>query len=55
MGNGNKIFWMTCELEFMKQAVGMSSGLQQIRNWKVWSGWPPSETEQPDATELEPS
>jgi hypothetical protein len=36
----------------VKQAVGIPSGLRQIRNWRVWSGRPSSETEQPDATEL---
>jgi hypothetical protein len=52
MGNGNEIFWKTCELEFTKQAVRIPSRLRQIRNWRVWSAWTPSETEQPDATEL---
>jgi hypothetical protein len=51
MGNGNVIFWKTCGLEFVKQAVLISSRLRQIGNWRVWSGQPPSRTEQPDATE----
>jgi hypothetical protein len=50
MGNGNEIIWKTCGLEFVNQAVGMSNGLRQIRNWRVWSDRPPSEMEQPDAT-----
>jgi hypothetical protein len=35
MGNSNEIFWKTCGLGFMKQAVGIPSGLWQIRNWRV--------------------
>jgi hypothetical protein len=28
-------------LEFVNPAAGMASGLQQIRNWRVWRGQPP--------------
>jgi hypothetical protein len=28
-------------LEFVKQATGMSSGLQKMRNWTLWRGRPP--------------
>jgi hypothetical protein len=28
-------------LEFVKRAAGMFSGLQKIRNWRVWRGRPP--------------
>jgi hypothetical protein len=28
-------------LEFVKQGAGMSSGLLQIRNWRVWRNRPP--------------
>jgi hypothetical protein len=31
----NEIFWKTIGLDFVKQVVGMSSGLKQIRNWRV--------------------
>jgi hypothetical protein len=35
-----KILKKTNVLEIVKRAVGISSGLQRIRNWALWRGRP---------------
>jgi hypothetical protein len=35
----------TIGLEIMKPPVRISSGLRQIRNWRLWRGLPPSKVE----------
>jgi hypothetical protein len=42
MGNDNEIIGKTIRLEFVKQAVGISSELREITNWTLWRGRPPS-------------
>jgi hypothetical protein len=32
-------------LEFVRRVTGMSSGLQQFRNWTIWRAWPPQSEE----------
>jgi hypothetical protein len=34
-------FKKTLELDFMKRACGMSSGIQKIKKWTLWRGKPP--------------
>jgi hypothetical protein len=34
------IYKKTIGLEFLKRAVGISSGLRKIRNWTLWWGQP---------------
>jgi hypothetical protein len=44
LGNGRTtsgIYRKTIGLEIMNRAVGISSELRRIRNWTLWSGWPP--------------
>jgi hypothetical protein len=36
-----KILKLTLELEFAKQANGISSGLQRSKHWTLWRGRPP--------------
>jgi hypothetical protein len=38
----NKTSRKTLGLEFVKQAVGMSSRLRKVRNWTLWRVRPPS-------------
>jgi hypothetical protein len=49
-----KILKMTLELEFLKRALGMSIGLQQMRNWTLWRGRPPPKRKKEPHTEQEP-
>jgi hypothetical protein len=41
MGKGDEIYRKTIELEVVKQAIEMSTGLLKLWNWTLWRCRPP--------------